>query len=317
MTSEPGASWKLTLPCTRAEAEILKDDITPFALMEPAPVLMTSEIDAARPDEWRFDIYFEDEPSSETIAMAMHLVPSAAGQDAVITQLDDQDWVAVSQAGLEPIHEGRFFVHTPIHRDLVPEDAIAFEIDAGQAFGTGHHETTAGCLAILDRLKSSGRRYRDIADIGTGTGLLAFAALATWPQAQTVASDIDPVAITVAEQNAAINAMPLGTGPGRLELVTAAGLVHRRLRARAPYDLLIANILAGPLIDLAPGFGNAVAPRGTLVLAGLLDRQADAVISAYRRQRFRLAEQLNRGEWSILRLEKRPRVRGHRPASRA
>ena len=317
MTEEPGASWKLTLPCTRAEAEILKDDIAPFALMEPVPVLMTSEIDPARPDEWRLDIYFEQEPSAETIATAMHLVPSAAGHDAVVTQLDDEDWVAVSQQGLEPIHKGRFFVHTPIHRDRVPDGSIAFEIDAGQAFGTGHHETTAGCLAILDGLKSSGRRYRDIADIGTGTGLLAFAALALWPLGRVVASDIDPVAIAVARDNAAVNAVALGSGPGRIELVTAAGLVHLRLRARAPYDLLIANILAGPLIHLAPAFGSAVAPGGTLVLAGLLDSQAEAVIAAYRRQRFRLGERLDRGEWSILRLEKRRRVRGRKPAFRA
>ncbi len=309
-------SWKLTLPCTRAEADILKEDIAPFALMEPVPVLMTSEIDPARPDEWRLDIYFEDEPAADTIATAIHLVPSAAGHEPVITRLGDEDWVALSQAGLEPIHEGRFFVHTPIHRDEVPEGATTFEIDAGQAFGTGHHETTAGCLALLDRLKSTGRRYRNIADIGTGTGLLAFAALAIWPQARAIASDIDPLAIEVSEQNAAINGISLGTAPGRLELIVAAGLVHRRLRARAPYDLLIANILAGPLIDLAPPFGNAVAPGGTIILAGLLKTQADAVITAYRRQHFRLAEQLERGEWSILRLEKRRRVRGHRPASR-
>ncbi len=278
---------------------------------------MTSEIDPARPHEWQLDIYFEDEPTADTIATAMHLVPSAAGAEPEIIKLEDRDWVAVSQKGLEPIHEGRFFVHTPIHSNAVPADSIAFEIDAGQAFGTGHHETTAGCLALLDRLKASGRRFRNVADIGTGTGLLAFAALALWPRARAIASDIDPVAIDVAGQNAAINDVPLGKAPGMLELVSTAGLVHRRLRTRAPYDLLIANILAGPLINLAPAFGNAVAPRGTLVLAGLLDAQAEAVIAAYRRQRFRLAERLDRGEWAILRLVKRRRVRGHRPASRA
>ncbi|RED17562.1 50S ribosomal protein L11 methyltransferase [Parasphingopyxis lamellibrachiae] len=308
-------SWKLTLPCTRAEAEILKEDIAPFVLLEPVPVLMTSEIDPAAPDDWQLDIYFEEEPSAATVTMAKQLVPSSADTTPVIIRLDDQDWVAISQEGLAPIREGRFFVHTPIHRDEIPEGALVFEIDAGQAFGTGHHETTAGCLAILDTLKSQGRRYRSIADIGTGTGILAFAAMALWPNAETIASDIDPLAIEVAEQNAAINAVRIGRGSGQVEMLVAAGLAHRRLRARAPYDLLIANILAGPLIELAPIFGNGVAPGGTLVLAGLLDKQADAVASAYRRNRFRLAERLNRGEWSILRLEKR-RVRGHRPASR-
>ncbi|MGJ8536569.1 MAG: 50S ribosomal protein L11 methyltransferase [Parasphingopyxis sp.] len=310
-------SWKLTLPCTRAEAEILKEDIAPFALLEPVPVLMTSEIDPAAPDDWQLDIYFEEEPSAATVAVARQLVPSSAGAAPVITRLDDQDWVAISQAGLEPIREGRFFVHTPIHYDEAPKNGLVFEIDAGQAFGTGHHETTAGCLAMLDGLKTAGRRYRNIADIGTGTGLLAFAALALWPQAKATASDIDPLAIEVARQNAAVNAVRIGQGRGQVETVVAAGLIHRRLRARAPYDLLIANILAGPLIDLAPAFGNAVAPGGTLVLAGLLDKQAEAVASAYRRQRFRLAQQLDRGEWSILRLEKRRRVREHRLGSRS
>jgi ribosomal protein L11 methyltransferase len=309
-------SWKLTLPCSRAEAEILKEDIMPFAMLDTVPVLMTSEVDASRPNDWRLDIYFEEKPSKQTIAIAKRLAPSAKGAEAVITKLEAEDWVTISQAGLEPICEGRFFVHTPIHRDEIPEGVLSFEVDAGQAFGTGHHETTAGCLAILDTLKSQGRRYRNVADIGTGTGILAFAALALWPNVRSIASDIDPLAIEVAGQNAAINAVRMGNGPGQLELVTAAGMVHRRLRARSPFDLLIANILAGPLIDLAPAFANATAPGGTLVLAGLLEKQAEAVASAYRRQRFRMSEHLVRGDWSILRLEKRP-VRGHRPASRA
>lgn len=285
-------------------------------MLDTVPVLVTNEVDANRPNEWRLDIFFEEEPSAQAVAIAERLVPSAKGTKAVVAKVEDEDWVAISQAGLEPICEGRFFVHTPVHRDEVPEGALAFEIDAGQAFGTGHHETSAGCLAILDTLKSQGRRYRSIADIGTGTGILAFAALALWPQAKAVASDIDPLAIEVAEQNAVINTVRTGHRGGQLEFVIAAGMVHRRLRARSPYDLLIANILAGPLIDLAPGFANATASGGTLILAGLLNKQADAVASAYRRQRFRLSQHLVRGDWSILRLEKRPAPR-HRPASRA
>ena len=137
-------SWMLTLPCSRAEAEILKEDITPFAMLDTVPVLVTSEVDAARPNEWRLDIFFEEEPSAQTIAIAERLVPSAKGTRALVAKVEDEDWVAVSQAGLEPICEGRFFVHTPIHRDEIPQGSLSFEIDAGQAFGTGHHETTAG-----------------------------------------------------------------------------------------------------------------------------------------------------------------------------
>lgn len=276
---------------------------------------MTSEIDPAAPNEWRLDIYFEETPSDETIEMAKCLVPSSAGTEAIVTHLGDEDWTVISQQGLEPICEGQFFVHTPIHRDEIPDGALAFEIDAGQAFGTGHHETTAGCLAVLADLKAHGQRFKMVADIGTGTGLLAFAALALWPSARAIASDIDPLAIEVAEQNAEINAVPLGAGPGQVQLLVADGLDDRHLRMRAPYDLLIANILAGPLIDLAPVFGKAVAQSGTLILAGLLDKQAEAVTSAYRRERFRLSKHIERGEWSILRLEKRRLVPGHRPGS--
>ena len=309
-------SWKLSLPCTRAEAEALKGDIAPLALLEPPPALMTSEIDPAVPDDWRLDAYFESKPDANTVAMLKRLFPSAAHAEPVVERLRDEDWVTLSQQGLEPIQEGRFFVHTPRHRDSIPADAIAFEIDAGRAFGTGQHETTAGCLAMLDRLKASGRRYRAIADIGTGTGLLAFAARSLWPRARVIASDIDPVAIEVARENAQINDIALGQGRSGVALVTAAGLAHRELKRRAPYDLLIANILAKPLIDLAPAFAAATAPGGTLILAGLLQAQADDVATAYRRQRCRLAGRIDRGDWAILRLQKRPSP-AHKPASRA
>ena len=192
--------------------------------------------------------------------------------------------MTLSQQGLEPIRAGRFFVHTPAHRDAVPPGSVAFEIDAGRAFGTGQHETTTGCLLALDALKREGASFANLADIGTGTGLLAFAAMRLWPAARAIASDIDPVAIEVTAENAAINRIPLGRARGRLELAVAAGLDHRRLQARAPYDLIIANILAGPLIELAPALAAALAPGGRLILAGLLDHQADRVAAAYRRR---------------------------------
>src|SRR5262249_20252765 len=145
------------------------------------------------------DAYFEAEPTAEDIALLLSLVPSAAGAAPIVEQLGDEDWVTLSQAGLEPIHAGRFFVHTPVHPDEVPAATVAFELDAGRAFGTGQHETTTGCLIALDRLKATGARFSDIADVGTGTGLLAFAAMHLWPTARAIASDIDPVSIEVAE----------------------------------------------------------------------------------------------------------------------
>ena len=301
-------SWKVTLPCTKAEAEALKDDISPLAWLDFPPVLMTSEADGARPEEWRLDAYFDREPTAEMLEILAGLAPSAAGTEPKVEQVEDRDWVTLSQQGLEPIRAGRFFVHTPAHRDSAPPGLIALEIDAGRAFGTGQHETTSGCLIALSRLKAAGAAVADLVDLGTGTGLLAFAALKLWPAARAAASDNDPVAIEVSEENAAINRVELGRARGRLELLVADGMDHSRLQARAPFDLVIANILAGPLIDLAPSVAGAIAPGGRLVLAGLLDHQAPAVAAAYRRRGMMLSGRVERGEWPTLVMRKRRAV---------
>ncbi|MCY7340003.1 MAG: 50S ribosomal protein L11 methyltransferase [Sphingomonas bacterium] len=216
--------------------------------------------------------------------------------------LGEDDWVTMSQAGLEPIRAGRFFVHTPVHREAIPAGAIAYEIDAGLAFGTGHHATTAGCLAALDRLEVTGKAFANIADIGTGTGLLAFAALSLWPEAKGIATDIDPISIDVTNDNARINGVTIGHAPGQLLLAVADGMDHPMLATRAPFDLLIANILAGPLIELAPTFAASVAPGASVVVAGLLDTQADAVIAAYEAEGMKVVER-GGGEWCVLVLD--------------
>jgi ribosomal protein L11 methyltransferase len=298
-------SWKVTLPCTRAEAEGLREDISPLALLDVPPVLMTSEADASQPDAWRLDAYFSEEPSPVILAHLAALVPSAAGAVPGVERVEDQDWVTISQAGLEPIQAGRFFVHTPQHRGEAPAGCVAFEIDAGRAFGTGQHETTSGCLEAISRMKAEGLAFANILDLGTGTGLLAFAALKLWPAARGAASDIDPVAIEVAAENAAVNAVRLGRGRGQVELAVAAGVDHPRLRARAPYDLILANILAGPLIELAPSVARALEPGGRLVLAGLLEGQADSVAAAYRLHGLMLTARADRGEWPTLVMRKR------------
>ncbi|WP_340318374.1 50S ribosomal protein L11 methyltransferase [Rhizorhabdus argentea] len=304
---ERAGSWKITLPCTKAEAEMLAGDVAEIALLDPQPTLMTSEPDPARPNAWQLDVYVEGKPDQALIDLTVALVPSAAGTMPEISHIPEEDWVTLSQSGLEPIRAGRFFVHTPHNADHVPEGLTGFVIDAGRAFGTGHHETTTGCLMMLDRMKRNGKRFADIADVGTGTGLLAFAARSLWPAAKLIASDIDPVSIDVTAENAAANGIRIGRGRGQVELVVAAGLADRRLKARLPYDLLIANILAGPLIELAPVFGSAVLPGGSLILAGLLDSQADAVAQAYRRQGMYLADSIVQGDWPTLRMVKRRR----------
>jgi ribosomal protein L11 methyltransferase len=298
-------SWKVTLPCTREEAESMQEAIEAFADLDPAPVLVTSEADAASPHAWRLDAYFEEEPDARTVALLKVLAPSAAGVEAAAEPVAPQDWVTVSQQGLEPIHAGRFFVFTPNHRQEIPADSIAIEIDAGRAFGTGHHETTTGCLIALDRLKQGGTNFANLLDLGTGTGLLAFAALRLWPASRAAASDVDPVSIEVTQENAAINSVRLGRARGQLELAVADGLDHPRLKARAPYDLVIANILAGPLVALAPSVAAALAPGGRLILAGILGHQAATVAAAYRRQGLMASFSIVRGEWPTLVMRKR------------
>lgn len=290
-------TYRATLPCTRAQAEALPEADDLFSHSASPPVLVADEPDPAKPDEWLLHAYFEEEPGAHELG----LLASLADGPPKVERLGDEDWITRSQAGLEPIRAGRFFVRTPTHP---PQDgAVNFRIDASLAFGTGQHATTAGCLRVLDRLEREGKRFRDIADIGTGTGLLAFAALKLWPEARAIASDIDPVAVEVARDNAATNGVPLGEGAGEVLLAVADGMSHPRLTARAPFDLLIANILAGPLIDLAPAFANALAPGGMVVLAGLLGTQAEAVANAYAQQGMRLVSS-GSGEWPILLLER-------------
>ena len=220
--------------------------------------------------------------------------------------------MTLSQQGLAVVTAGRFHVRN-LASDPEQPGQVNILIAASRAFGTGQHETTAGCLTMLDRMRQVGMRFNNMADIGTGTGLLAFAAMSLWPRAHAIASDIDPVAVEISAENAVTNGVPLGAGPGRLALVTAAGANHAAIIGRAPYDLLIANILAGPLIELAPSLCALVEDGGTILLAGLLDTQVDAVLAAYRAQGMRLAERTDRGDWPTLRLRKRPRIGWKRP----
>jgi ribosomal protein L11 methyltransferase len=282
-------TWKLTLPCTRAEAEAID-----AGAIEIDAVLMTTEVVEDDVEQWRLDAYLEDEPDEAMIAAIRALVPSAAALQPEVQQLSDEDWVAMSQAGLEPIREGRFIVHTEAHFVAPGTGERAFLINAGQAFGTGHHGTTSGCLAMLDRL--SDRRFARIIDLGTGTGLLAFAAQHLWPDAQVVATDIDPVAIEVTAGNAAVN------GVCGVQLIVADGARAPTIACNAPYDLIVANILAGPLVAMAPEIAAVAAPDATIVLAGLLTNQADKVRAAYQAVGCTVEQSEERGDWTILRL---------------
>jgi len=286
-------SVRITVPCTRAQGEAVATSGDLFPDSPNPPVLVADEPDEAKPEEWLLHAYFEHEPTGHEIAT----LTSLGNGPPRFEQLGEDDWVTMSQAGLQPIRAGRFTVHTPT---FAPEpERINFEIDASLAFGTGQHATTSGCLAVLDKLERDGAQFANIADIGTGTGLLAFAAVKLWPAAKCIATDIDPVAVDVARDNAAINGIGTGHGAGELLLAVADGMDSPMLLARAPFDLIIANILAGPLIELAPDFVNALAPTGTVVLAGLLDTQAEGVGAAYEKLGLTLSDR-GAGEWPVL-----------------
>jgi ribosomal protein L11 methyltransferase len=296
--TQSAESWKVTFfPCSRAEGEALAT-IDPDLGIEPPPTLMTSEPDLSRPDEWRLDVYLAAAPDSALIDRIRALVPSVGNAAPSIEKVEDADWVTISQGFLEPIHAGRFYVHTAAHADSIPTGAVAFRIEAGRAFGTGHHETTAGCLTALDRLAEAGKTFTNVADIGTGTGLLAFAAHALWPDARILATDIDPVAIDVTAENMATNDLSAGS----IALVAADGMDDPRIRNAAPFDLIVANILAGPLIALASDLTATLSQNGTIILAGLLASQADDVLAAYASNGMKSSARIDSGDWSILTL---------------
>jgi ribosomal protein L11 methyltransferase len=297
-------SWKLVAHAPKAKvhaALLAHEEVEEW---DPEIVVTGHEVAEDRPDEWVLEAYLPRRPGQTDRASVAALfgewAPALAAE-----KVPQADWVTESQRGVEPIRAGRFHVHTPEHPASGEPGVTDFEIPASQAFGTGQHATTAGCLAMLTRMKRRGVVARTVADIGTGTGLLAFAALDLWPRAHAVASDIDPVCAPVVAENAARNGFRLGARPGQVAVAIAAGMDDRRLRECGPYDLLIANILAGPLVELAPDFADAVPPRGNLVLAGLLTTQERAVRAAYRAAGFAVAGRIVNGDWSILWLRRR------------
>ncbi|TGQ42667.1 MULTISPECIES: 50S ribosomal protein L11 methyltransferase [unclassified Mesorhizobium] len=211
--------------------------------------------------------------------------------------LPDIDWVARSLEGLKPVRAGRFFVHGAHDRRKRHSGELAIEIEAGLAFGTGHHGTTAGCLEMLEQVVQR-EHPRNALDLGTGSAVLAIA-LAKLAHIPVLATDIDPVAVKVAAANARLNHVK-----ALVETVTAPGFHHPIFSARAPFDLIVANILARPLMRLAPQMAKHTALGGSIVLSGILDRQRDAVVSAYVGQQFRHVRTLHREGWVTIHLKR-------------
>ena len=244
---------------------------------------------------WEVGGYFLDAP--DDIALTL-LALAFNAQPFALSELPETDWVAKVRRELTPVEAGRFFVYGSHDADKVPKGRIALLIEATVAFGTGHHGTTLGCLRALDRLVDEGFVARSVADIGCGTAVLAMAAARVYP-GRVIASDIDAVAVDVARANAQINGLA-----DRIDCLEAAGFGHPRLAAAAPFDLVFANILKGPLIDLAPAMGAQIATGGLAVLSGLLVVQAEAVQAAYVAAGFTLRQREDIGEWCTLVLQR-------------
>ncbi|WP_312528607.1 50S ribosomal protein L11 methyltransferase [Paracoccus sp. (in: a-proteobacteria)] len=242
-------------------------------------------------DRWEIGLYFTEEPD-EIALMLLALAHDA--EPFVLSEVPDVDWVAHVKRELTPVEAGRFFVYGSHDAESVPEDAEALLIEAAMAFGTGHHNTTKGCLLALDRLVNEGKTFERIADIGAGTAVLAMAAARVFPVV-VAAGDIDPVAVDTAKANVIANGLA-----GRVECVEAVGFDHPLLEGAAPYDLVFANILKQPLIDLAPDMARYIAPGGKAILSGILTTQAPEVIAAYESCHFTLDRRDDLAEWSVL-----------------
>jgi ribosomal protein L11 methyltransferase len=250
------------------------------------------EIDEAS-GEQEVSAYFEDRERFGEGA----ILDAFAGAPVEWETFEEVDWMESVLAGLTPVRAGRFLVHGAHDRGKVRANDLAIEIEAGQAFGTGHHETTAGCLRMIGEIARR-RRPRNALDLGTGSAVLAIA-VAKLARIPVLATDIDPVAVAVAQENVRAN----GTA-GLVTTAVATGFGAPQFRQRAPFDLVVANILAGPLMALAPQMARHLAPGGDLVLSGILARQRRGVLAAYRAQGLSHRRTLSDGDWVTLHLSR-------------
>lgn len=284
----------------RDEAYRLSAVLTDLA--EPAPEALSVFEDG---EQWRIDAYFADLPGHEAISHVQHAarIAELGPVSADISEVPDKNWVAVSQAALPPVQTARFTVHGSHDRASVGRRQWAIEIDAGEAFGTAHHATTYGCLDAIGRLMPI-RSIGSILDLGTGSGILAIAAARAWPSARIVASDFDADAVLVATSNSIKN-----EAGHKVYVTRCTGIPSSRClpggARQTNYDLIIANILAGPLCDMASGMARAAKPGGLLVLSGILNRQAAVVRANYVAHGFAVRYHARIEGWSTLILRRR------------
>ncbi|WP_409020512.1 50S ribosomal protein L11 methyltransferase [Brevundimonas vesicularis] len=267
------------------------------AAIDENPLLEGATYSILEEDEdqgiWRIDAFPTTEDEAEGIAAILR---EQGELDVVVEKLADADWLAMSLSGLPPVEAGRFFVYGAHDQGKVPDDRVTLKIDAGAAFGTGHHGTTVGCLEAFDVLLDKGETFAKVLDVGCGTGVLAIAAARTGSPI-AVGTDIDEPSARIANENAAING-------AKCEFYFADGLSDARIAQHAPYDLVFANILAAPLVFLAPEIANALKPGGVAILSGLLRTQEERILEAYLPLGFKVEQTIHHDAWSALQLRK-------------
>ncbi len=286
------AHSQTSIPLTQEQAYALVD-----AICENEELTLAASAYEDENGEWVFEATCQGEPTLEIFKeIAKHTLGGSV--NFTKEKIDPAiDWIAKSLEGLPPVNAGGFFIHAGHNAKHIPNGVIPIHIEAAQAFGTGHHETTSGCLeAIHSVLKDT--RPKRIIDIGTGTGVLAIA-LAKRLRRKIVATDIDPVAVKTTKDNAKLNHVEKW-----IKSIEAVGLNHKKIKKNGPYDLLVANILAGPLAELAPDISAASADGANIILSGILNTQASKVIKAYKKQNVVLNSRIVRNEWTTLLLEK-------------
>jgi ribosomal protein L11 methyltransferase len=287
---------RLYVTTTERDAERILDLMTPAFEDEELPIA-TSEIDEKN-DVWEASVYLFTEQEEDVRArFAEVLRPAYPALQIHKEVIPDVDWIAKSLDGLKPVRAGRFVVHGSHDRDKIRPSDIAIEIDAGQAFGTGHHGTTAGCLETIETVMRS-RRVRNALDLGTGSGVLAIA-VRKLKNIPVLATDIDPIAVRVARENVRRNGIASG-----ISLETAPGFHSTSFSRHGPFDLVIANILARPLIRMAPQLAAHLAPGGSVILSGILASQRWKVIAAYSGADLRHVRTIWRNGWVTIHLDR-------------
>ena len=284
--------WKLEMTVPERAREAFEAALS--EVLDPETAIASIELREGI--DWRLEAFMPAAPDRNLIGRAVSVVAQAYAVPApsvTLSEIEDRDWVAENQRSFLPFTVGRYFIYPSFHDTKPPPDKIAIQIDPGMAFGTGTHATTQGCLMAIDEIVRSEPIERAI-DVGCGSGILAIA-LAHAARRRVIACDNDPIAVRVTEENAALN----GVGK-RIIAVRAEGLDHVDIVRRAPFQVIVANILAQPLIDLAPRLARGLLQGGHLILSGLLASQEEAVADAYRAQGIALQRRISGGDWVTL-----------------